>query len=229
MNVSYIDGHKYGAGLDFGQRDFTAMPVMDFTVKRQVDLLHVHGQEWAEIRRQIKRKYQKWHLDVILAEKNSIGSPNIEALRKMGVDVRPFETTNESKAGIMSGLNEAVHDGGWKLQNHPVQVHEMNTFVAYQLPGTGAWRLAAAGEGHDDTVIGLGLSLESGKYAVSEAELEAYGKGEISGSEIDDDMIEYHAEMHGMTYEESKVDLLREVTLSQAMADITRAEELRRQ
>lgn len=158
-NAVYVQGHEYYAGLDFGQtKDYTAMPIFDKTAKCQVDLLHVNNMEWSEIRNRIKQMSDKWHLTSILAEKNSIGTVNIEALQALGLPVVPFETTNESKSGIMSNMNEAIHFGGWKLLDIPIQKHEMNTFVATQLP-SGAWRLAADGDGHDDIVIGDALGL----------------------------------------------------------------------
>jgi hypothetical protein len=159
-NAEYIEGHDYYAGLDFGQtKDFTAMPVFDKTTRRQVDLLHINNLEWSEIRNRIKKMSDKWHLRSILAEKNSIGIVNIEALQALGLPVQAFETTNESKAVIMSNMNEALHFGGWKLLDIPIQKHELNTFVATQLP-SGAWRLAADGDGHDDIVIGDALGIK---------------------------------------------------------------------
>ncbi len=156
-NAEYIEGHEYIAGLDFGQTDFTAMPVFDKTAKCQVDLLHINKTEWAEQRRRIKAMYDKWHLQSVLAEKNSIGAVNIEALREIGVYATPFETTNESKSAIMSNMHELLHNG-WKLLDIPAQKHEFNTFVSSQLP-SGAWRLAAEGDGHDDIVMGCGIGL----------------------------------------------------------------------
>ena len=156
-NAEYIEEHDYIAGLDFGQTDYTAMPVFDKTTKQQVDLLHINKTEWSEQRNRIKQVYDKWHLHSVLAEKNSIGSVNIEALREIGVYAIPFETTNESKAAIMSNMHELLHNG-WKLLDIPVQKHEFNTFISSQLP-SGAWRLAADGDGHDDTVMGCGIGL----------------------------------------------------------------------
>lgn len=161
QNAAWMDGHEYYAGLDFGQtKDYTAMPVFDATTKTQVDLLHVNGLEWAEIRNRIKQTADKWRVRTILAEKNSIGSVNIEALIAMRLPVTPFETNNESKAAVMSNMNEAIHNGGWKLLDIPAQTHELRTFVAVQLP-SGVWRLAAEGNGHDDIVIGDALGIYS--------------------------------------------------------------------
>lgn len=161
--VQYDPTHKYCAGLDFGQKDFTSMSVFDKTMKQQVDLLHVNKLDWSEIRRRIKQTYDKWHLNSVLAESNSIGSVNIEELNKIGVTCEMFETNNESKQNIMSNMNEAIHSGGWKLLDIPVQKHEMNTFVATQLP-SGAWKYAAEGNGHDDTVMSNALGIWKATY-----------------------------------------------------------------
>ena len=159
--AEYDKEHRYTAGLDFGQTtDFTAMAIYDKTTKQQVDLLHINGLEWQEIRKRIMQKAQEWNVDNILAEKNSIGAPNIEALYSLGVKVTAFDTTNQSKAAIMSNMNEEIHAGGWKMLDLPVQRHEMNTFIATQLP-SGAWKLAAEGNGHDDTVIANALAIWS--------------------------------------------------------------------
>jgi phage FluMu gp28-like protein len=158
MKVEYNPEHEYYAGLDFGQSsDYTAMPVLDATTKTQVDLLHINKLSWSEQRARIKQFYDKWHIRTVGCEMNSIGSVNFEELHDMGLNVIPFNTTNETKADIMSGLYEAIHSHGWKLQDHPVLRHEMQTFVSKQLP-SGIWRLAADGEGHDDTVMGLAIA-----------------------------------------------------------------------
>jgi hypothetical protein len=157
----YIPGHQYAAGLDFAQTlDFMSMTVLDFTDKCQVDLLHINKLEWKEQRTRVKQVYDRWHLPGLLAEKNSIGSVNIEAMQDMGMVVVPFETTNASKAEIMSNLHDAIHDGGWKLLDDETEKHEFRIFVSAQLP-SGVWRLAAEGNGHDDTVISTALAYEA--------------------------------------------------------------------
>ena len=209
--VTYNPTHRYCGGLDFAQTtDFTALPVLDFTTKTQVDLLHIHNLSWAEQRSRIRQTCQKWHIETLLAEKNSIGSPNIEELRRLGINIQAFVTTNESKADIMSGLNEAIHYGGWRLLPLPVQKNEFNTFIATQLT-SGVWRLAAAGEGHDDTVIGMGLALASGRYAVSEEDMANYGAGIVLEGDLDDDMIEYHSQTYNLTFEQAREHMLEQI------------------
>lgn len=157
-NPTWQEGHEYVAGLDFGQtNDYTAMIVIDKTEKRMVDLLHIRRLEWGEQRRRIAEMYKKWRCSKMAAEANSIGSVNIEELIKDGMAIMPFETTNISKAELMSRLYEGLHTDGLKLLNYEVLRHEMAIFVSTQTL-TGLWRLAAEGEGHDDTVMALALA-----------------------------------------------------------------------
>jgi hypothetical protein len=76
---------------------------------------------------------RRWSLSWLLPERNSIGQPNIEALRNDGVNVTPFDTTNSSKADIMSNMHELLHNKGWKLLDIPIQKHEFNTFVSTKI------------------------------------------------------------------------------------------------
>lgn len=166
MDVVYNPEHEYVAGLDFGQtNDYTAMVVIDKTTKQQVDLLHIRKLEWSEQRKRIVDMYKKWSCARMVAERNSIGGVNIEELLKDKVSVISFTTTNASKSEIMSNLYEGIHTRGLKLQGHSIQRHEMSTFVSTQTP-TGAWRLAAEGDGHDDTVIALALAYSAMTNAV---------------------------------------------------------------
>lgn len=159
LNGVYNEDHEYIAGLDFGQtNDYTAMVILDKTERRQVDLLHIRRLAWAEQRRRIREMYKKWNCVSVGAERNSIGSVNIEALIDDGMRVLPFDTTNQSKYDIMTRLYEAIHTGGWKLQAHGVLRQEMQNFVTAQQTASGLWRLAAEGDGHDDTVMALAIA-----------------------------------------------------------------------
>jgi phage FluMu gp28-like protein len=156
--------HKYCMGLDFGQtNDPSVAFVLDENTGEIVDKVRLIKLEWAEQRKRIKELYTKWNCRILLAEKNSIGSVNIEALRADGLKVVGFDTTNASKADIMSDLYEALHDGSLKLQDWSILRHELNTFVSAQTP-SGLWRLAAEGAGHDDTVIALALTWRAKKH-----------------------------------------------------------------
>lgn len=163
-NPVYNPEHRYVAGLDFGQtNDYTALKVLDATIGEQVDGLRLRGLPWKEMRRQVIVKLIEWNVSVLAAERNSMGSTNIEALitemGEMGCNssVMPFDTTNASKYMIMGNLHTALHERVLRLQEDPVQRHQLTAFIAVQLP-SGAWKLTAPDGEHDDDVIGLGLS-----------------------------------------------------------------------
>ena len=100
---------------------------------------------------------------MLVAESNSMGSTNIEALegelRKAGCRTRlmAFETTHISKTSAMSELRLALEEGGLRLQPYPAQRHELGAFRSKQTL-TGLWQLSAPGDEHDDTVIALALA-----------------------------------------------------------------------
>lgn len=155
---------RYTAGLDFGQQnDYTVCSIMDATNRKQVALLRINKLSWSEMRRRVVALCKQWGVTRLVAEKNSMGSTNIEELAKEAraldykLSIEPFETTNESKASIMSAYREALHDGGLKLINDPDQKREHRAFTATQLP-SGAWKLAGPDSEHDDTVIAGALS-----------------------------------------------------------------------
>ena len=157
FDAQFNSDHHYIAGLDFGQtNDFTALIVIDHTANCMVDFLHINKLEWSEQRRRIIEVCNRWNVQKLVAESNSIGSVNIEAIMHQGIIVQPFQTTNASKAEIMSDLYESLHSG-LQLMDIPVMRHELQTFVSSQT-ASGVWRLAAEGEGHDDTVIALALA-----------------------------------------------------------------------
>jgi len=154
-------GHQYVMGLDFAQTvDYTVLIVIDRTTGEMVDYLRINKLQWKEQRKRIAEMYFKWGGGLLHAENNSIGSVNIEALRNIGVQVAPFNTTNDSKARIMSTLRSSLESGALKLQKWDVLEHEMNIFVSSQTP-SGIWRLAAEEGGHDDTVIALAIAWDA--------------------------------------------------------------------
>jgi hypothetical protein len=164
-HAEYDPTHKYAAGLDWGrENDFTDLFVFDITANKQVDLLHLNKLSWGVIRRRVADRCKKWGIKTVVAESNSIGSVNIEELKKLGIYVHPFSTQNKSKADIMADLYEAIHEANLQFQPHPETKHQFEAFVSTKL-ASGVWRVAATGHGHDDIVIAAALAWFGRKYA----------------------------------------------------------------
>lgn len=185
MNVEPDPDHHYVAGLDWGQSsDYTVCPIIDATVRRQVDLIRMKGLPWAEMRRQIIVACKRWNVRVLYAEQNS-ASTNVESLRNemtaanVKTAVIAFATTNDSKASIMGALHESLHaKDGLRLQPHDAVQREMMAFAAFQLP-SGTWQLRAPDKEHDDCVIGLALAWNAMKRGHSADEIAAIGTNKI--------------------------------------------------
>lgn len=159
-NAVWQAGHRYSAGIDWGQsNDFTCMIVVDRTTRQMVDKLHINKTAWGVQRVMIKQLYNKWRLGSVRAEKNSIGSVNIEELQADGVNVEAFVTSNSTKAKIFSQLHEEL-ETGLALQNWDILRSELNSITSKQTP-TGLWTISADGNGHDDTAITLALAISA--------------------------------------------------------------------
>jgi hypothetical protein len=150
-------GHRYVAALDFGQmQDYFALSIIDATTLQEVDLYRVNQKPWADMRGEARMRCQKWGVQVLYPERNSMGSTNIEELHKefkqhgLKTAIQPFDMTPESKPSIVTGFHWALDEGGLKLLPDPVGRQEINTFKAKQTP-SGHWTYE--GKPHDDTVV----------------------------------------------------------------------------
>lgn len=157
-------GHRIVGGLDFAQTsDYTVCSLIDATTLQQVALLRLNKLPWAEMRRQVVALCKQWDVSTLTAETNSMGSTNIEELRRelaqaqCKTQIIPFTTTNISKAQVMGGLHSALHEGGLKLLDHADQRRELLAFQSKQTL-TGLWQFSAPEGEHDDTVIALALA-----------------------------------------------------------------------
>lgn len=156
----YDPSHIYVAGLDFGQTvDYTALCIIDSTIRHEVAWLWLNRLEWREMRLRVAELCKQWNVQTLVAEQNSMGTTNIEELHRelRAVGARtmllPFLTTNESKSSLASALHETLSQpDGLKMQDDPIRRRELTAFQAVQLP-SGAWKLTAPGGEHDDTVI----------------------------------------------------------------------------
>jgi hypothetical protein len=148
-------------GVDLGRsNDFTAISVMDSDTLTQVDADRFTDTRWSLQRGRIAAMAAKWRPYKILVEKNSFGSPNIEALQDEGLPVYPFDTTAQSKPALIEDLSLAIERGNITLLNDPVQIAELQAYELERL-ASGKFRYNAPDGGHDDTVMALALSLRA--------------------------------------------------------------------
>jgi hypothetical protein len=153
-----FDGEAVCFGIDWGRHnDFTAVAVMGMQSRQVLELDRFTGLSWRQQRARIRKLARRWNPRVILAEANSIGGPNIEALRTAGLPVQPLTLTAQNKPTLVDALTVAIEDQRIGLLNDPVLIGELQSYEMARLP-SGLYRYSAPSGGHDDTVIAVMLA-----------------------------------------------------------------------
>lgn len=149
---------EYLIGADWGKlNDFTALAVLNTTARRLVYLDRFNQIDYSFQLGRLQALYGRFRPVSIIAESNSMGEPLIEQLRRMGMPVQAFATTNASKSAAIEGLALAFEQGALSILNDPVLVGELLAYEMERLPG-GLIRYGAPAGMHDDTVMALALA-----------------------------------------------------------------------
>ncbi len=151
-------GHSV-IGADWGRSasgDYTVFCVAD-QCGQVLALDRFRGLEYSLQMTRLKALYEKYRPDTVVAESNNMGQPVIEALQRDGLRVRPFVTSNASKARAIEALALAFERGRIRIPNDPVLLGELQAFESTQLP-SGLSRYAAPEGLHDDAVMALALA-----------------------------------------------------------------------
>lgn len=156
-----LASERYVLGVDWGRDiDFTVISVLESTRLRQVHVERFNQIGWSLQRGRLQKLVDHWQPWLILAEANSIGGPNIEALQQEGLPVQPYTVTSANKAPLIEGLALKIERGEIVLLDDPVQQHELKAYTMSRT-ATGRYTYSAPEGGHDDTVMALALSLEA--------------------------------------------------------------------
>lgn len=150
--TTYPRNARYVLGVDWGKvNDFTVISVWDTQTRQEVYLDRFNQIDYAVQSQRLKALDDKYKPIEIWAEANSIGVPIIEGLTRMGLPVRPFQTTNASKNQVIEALALSMEREQVQLQNHTVATGEMLAFQVERV--NGLTRYGAPAGQHDDTVM----------------------------------------------------------------------------
>lgn len=145
-------------GVDWGRsNDFTVIVAMDSITGHILAMDRFNQIDWTMQRNRLVTMYERFKPSSILAEENSIGNPNIEELQKLGLPVRGFTTTAQSKAQIINSLALNLEQATIGLINDTVLINELQAYTIEKLP-SGNYRYTAPAGLHDDCVIALALA-----------------------------------------------------------------------
>ena len=148
----------YVAGIDWAlTSDYTVCAIVDATTGACVAVDRFNGVDYAIQRERIAALCRRWRIVTAVGEQNSMGKPNNDELRRMGVPVRDFTTTNASKADIVEELAAAFEHRRITIPAFAPLIDELKALHAERLPG-GSVRYAAPDGLHDDCAIALALA-----------------------------------------------------------------------
>lgn len=166
----YVDerciGHKlppytgrFVFGVDWAkERDYTVIVVIDTQTRAIVDYDRFNGVDWALQRGRLRTLYDQWKPQLIWAESNSVGSPNIEALQREGLPVHKFETTATSKPALIESLVLAFDRAEIIALDDAKMKGEFMAYERKVSPTTGRSQYSAPVGLHDDIVMATALA-----------------------------------------------------------------------
>jgi hypothetical protein len=152
-------GHRIVGGVDWGQiNDATALSILCADCRVEVYLDRFHRLPWRQQRDRIKTAADRWNAE-LLAEVNSIGSPNLEALLAGGTRIQGFTTSAVTKPQLIQSLALAFEreEARW-LPDQQARA-ELEAYEARISQATGRPQYSAPEGLHDDTVIARALAL----------------------------------------------------------------------
>ena len=162
--------HTVVMGVDWAkQADYTCLSVVCKECKQELALERFNKISYNYQRERLKSLAEHWRVKQILAESNSIGEPNIDALRADGLPVIGFTTTASSKPPLIESLALAFEREEVQWLDIPVATGELEAYERKVSQTTGRSQYSAPEGLHDDTVIARALAnkarLEGGTFA----------------------------------------------------------------
>jgi phage terminase large subunit-like protein len=152
------DGRQYIAGVDVAASiDYTVVTVMDVEDREMVYMDRFNRVDYPVLIDRLAALYEKWHLDTMVIEANSIGRPVIDHMIERNLAIVPFTTTSATKQTVIQGLQSAFEHGNIKIINDPVLIGELLSFEGKR-NASGSFSYSAPDGMHDDCVMSLALA-----------------------------------------------------------------------
>lgn len=151
-------GGQYIAGVDVAASvDYTVVTVMAVESREMVYMDRFNRVDYPVLIDRLAAVYQRWNLQTMIIEANSIGRPVIDHMVERGLAVVPFTTTSATKQAVIQGLQSAFEHGNISIINDPVLVGELLSFESKR-NASGSFSYGAPDGMHDDCVMSLALA-----------------------------------------------------------------------
>lgn len=153
-----VAGRQYIAGVDVASFiDYTVVTVLDVESKEMVYMDRFNRVDYPVLIDRLAAVYDRWHLDTMIIEANSIGRPVIDHMLERNLAIVPFNTTNATKQPIIQGLQSAFEHGNIRIIDDPVLVGELLSFESKR-NASGSFSYSAPDGMHDDCVMSLAIA-----------------------------------------------------------------------
>lgn len=152
------EGHAYVMGVDWARlHDATVFAVVDRATRELVHIDRMTGVDYELQLGRLKALASRFRPAIIQAEANAMGQPLIERLKRDGLPVVGFVTTNASKQAIIDRLTMAFEREEIRILPDESLIDEL---MAYEMETTpaGLIRFGAPAGMHDDQVMALALA-----------------------------------------------------------------------
>ena len=150
-------GHSYVIACDWGRsNDYTVLAVLDTREQALVYMDRFSQIDYVLQMERVTALARRFNPVSIVAEANAMGQPVIDQLARRGLPIKPFVTTNASKAEIIDALALAFEQGEIRILNDPVLLGELQAYEMNKTP-SGLMQYSAPEGMHDDTVMALAI------------------------------------------------------------------------
>ena len=156
-----LPGRQYVAGVDVAASiDYTVVTVLDVEAKQLVFMDRFNRVDYGTLEDRLAAVSQRFNLQSMTVETNSIGAPVIDALYSRGLPIIPFTTTSATKQMAITRLQSAFEHGEIQIINDQVLIGELLSFESKR-NASGSFSYSAPDGMHDDTVMSLALAWQS--------------------------------------------------------------------
>lgn len=152
---------QYIAGVDVAASvDYTVVTIIEVETKEMVYMDRFNRVDYPVLEDRLAALYDRWQLQTMVIEANSIGRPVIDHMVELGLGVVPFTTTSATKQGVIQALQSAFEHGTIKIINDPILIGELLSFESKR-NASGSFSYSAPDGMHDDCVMSLALAWDA--------------------------------------------------------------------
>jgi hypothetical protein len=171
-----IEGRRYLIGVDLAKHvDFTVIIVIDDTTHEVVYKDRFNQIDWVLQKARIKATWERWNKGQVIIDSTGNGDSIYDDLVAMGLNVKPFRFTTQSKAEIINNLSVAIENKEIWLPNDPQVIDELEIYE-YTVSKSGNVSYSAPEGFHDDIVMALCLAWNLVK---NEPYIQIFNKGAL--------------------------------------------------